>query len=83
MASGRRRFRAKLSGSVNSTCKYDERTVESEVARVATSAFDDLGRPRYDKLWRISVLRVVVSFLFRTAILCLNALGIWCLVAGH
>ena len=34
------------------------------VARVATSAFDDLSRPRYHKLWRISVLRVVVSFLF-------------------
>jgi len=49
----------------------------------ATFAFDDLSRPRYDKLWRISVLRVVVSFLFRTAILCLNAHGIWCLVAGR
>ncbi len=59
------------------------RTVESEVARVATSAFDDLSRPRYDKLWRINVLRVVVSFLFRIAIRCLNAHGIWCLVAGQ
>ena len=44
-------------------------------ALIATSVFDDLSRPRYDKLWRISVLRVVVSFLFRTAILCLNAHG--------
>ena len=53
------------------------------VARVATSAFDDSSRPRYDKIWRISVLRVVVSFLFRIAIRCLNARGIWCLVAGQ
>src|SRR5437667_3530313 len=49
----------------------------------ATSAFDDFSRSRYDKLWRISVLRVVVSFLFRIAILCLNAHGIWYLVAGR
>ncbi len=62
--------------------QYDER-VESEVARIATSAFDELSRPRYDKLWHISVLRVVVSFLFRIAILCLNAHGIWYLVAGQ
>ena len=62
--------------------EYDER-VESEVARIATSAFDELSRPRYDKLWHISVLRVVVSFLFRIAILCLNAHGIWYLVAGQ
>src|SRR6266568_5963108 len=41
----------------------------------ATSAFDDSSQSRYDKLWRISVLRVVVSFLFRIAILCLNAHG--------
>jgi hypothetical protein len=51
--------------------------------RDATSAFDDFSRQRYDKLWRISVLRVVVSFLFRIAILCLNAHGIWYLVAGQ
>src|SRR5437773_10469449 len=49
----------------------------------ATSAFDDLSQSRYEKVWRISVLRVVVSFLFRIAILCLNAHGIWCLVAGQ
>jgi hypothetical protein len=49
----------------------------------ATSAFDDFSRSGYDKLWRISVLRVVVSFLFRIAILCLNARGIWYLVAGQ
>ena len=49
----------------------------------ATSAFDDFSWPRYDKLWRISVLRVVVSFLFRIAIRCLNAHGIWYLVAGR
>src|SRR2546430_7187635 len=49
----------------------------------ATSAFDDFSRSRYDKLWRISVLRVVVSFLFRIAICCLNAHGIWYLVAGQ
>jgi len=58
-------------------------TVENEVARVATSAFDDLSRPRYDKLWRISVLRVVVSFLFPIAIPWINAHGIWCLGAGR
>jgi hypothetical protein len=34
----------------------------------ATSAFDDLSQSRYDKLWRISVLLMVVSFLFRIAI---------------
>src|SRR6266487_1667575 len=49
----------------------------------ATCAFDDLSQSRYDKLWRISVIRPVVSFLFRTAILCLNVHGIWCLVAGR
>ena len=49
----------------------------------ATSAFDDLSQSRYDKLWRISVLRVVVSFLFRIAIRCRNARGIWYLVAGR
>ena len=47
----------------------------------ATSAFDDSNWPPYDNLWRISVLRVVVSFLFRIPILCLNAHGIWYLVA--
>jgi hypothetical protein len=64
-------------------CKYDERTVESEVARVATSAFDDFSRSRYHKLWRIDVLRLVVSFLFRTAIRWINAHGTWYLVAGQ
>ncbi len=54
-----------------------------EVAGVATSAFDVFSQSRYDKLWRISVLRLVVSFLFRIPILCLNAHGIWCLVAGQ
>src|SRR5439155_14239531 len=49
----------------------------------ATFAFDDSSLPRYDKVWRISVLRVVVSFLFRIAILCLNARGIWYRVAGQ
>src|SRR5207247_5363281 len=49
----------------------------------ATCAFDDSSQPRYEKVWRISVLRVVVSFLFRIAIPCLNAHGIWCLVAGR
>ena len=48
-----------------------------------TSAFDDFGGQQYDKLWRISVLRVIVSFLFRITILWINARGIWCLVAGH
>jgi len=47
----------------------------------ATFAFDDFNQPRYHKLWRISVLRVVVSFLFRIAIRCLNAHGIWYLGA--
>src|SRR6266480_7754209 len=49
----------------------------------ATFAFDDSSQPRYDKLWRISVLRVVVSFLFRIAIRWINAHGIWYLVAGQ
>jgi hypothetical protein len=49
----------------------------------ATSAFDDFGRPRYEKLWRTSVLRLVVSLLFRIPILYLNARGIWYLVAGQ
>lgn len=51
--------------------------------RNATSAFDDFGRQPYDKLWRISVLRVVVSFLFRIPILWINARGIWYLVVGR
>ena len=51
--------------------------LESEVALVATSAFDDFGGQQYDKLWRISVLRVIVSFLFRIPILWINARGIW------
>jgi len=49
----------------------------------ATSVFDDVNRPRYHKLCPISVLRMVVSFLFRIAIRWINALGIWCLVAGR
>ena len=48
-----------------------------------TSAFDDFGGQQYDKLWRISVLRVIVSFLFRITILWINARGIWYLVAGQ
>jgi hypothetical protein len=48
-----------------------------------TSAFDDLSQPRYDKLWRISVFRMVVSFLFRIRILWINAHGIWYLVGGQ
>jgi hypothetical protein len=46
-----------------------------------TSAFDDFSWQPYDKLWRINVLRVVVSFLFRIRILWINARGIWYLVA--
>ena len=46
-----------------------------------TSAFDDLSGQRYDNIWRINVLRVVVSFLFRIPILWINARGIWYLVA--
>src|SRR5438093_11953260 len=49
----------------------------------ATFAFDDVSRPRYDKIWRTSVLRVVVSFRFRIAILCLNAHVIWYLAAAR
>ena len=48
-----------------------------------TSAFDDFGGQQYDKVWRISVLRVIVSFLFRITIRWINARGIWCLVAGQ
>ena len=56
---------------------------QQEAVRVATSAFDDSSQSRYDKLWRISVLRVIVSFLFRIAIRWINARGIWYLVAGQ
>ena len=48
---------------------------------IITSAFDDFSWQPYDKVWRISVLRVVVSFLFRIPILWINARGIWYLVA--
>ena len=51
--------------------------------RNVTYAFDDFSRPRYDKLWRISVIHLVVGFLFRIPIRCLNARGIWYLVAGR
>ena len=49
----------------------------------ATSAFDDFSRSPYHKLWRISVLPLIVSFLFRIAIHWINAHGIWCLGAGQ
>ena len=52
-------------------------------ARVATSAFDDSSQSRYDNLWRISVLHLIVSFLFRITIRWINARGTWCLVAGQ
>ena len=48
-----------------------------------TSAFDDVGGQRYDKVWRTSVLRVIVSFLFRITIRWINARGIWYPVAGQ
>ena len=48
-----------------------------------TSAFDDFSQSRYDKLWRISVLHLIVSFLFRITIRWINARGIWYLVAGQ
>ena len=48
-----------------------------------TSAFDDFGGQQYDKVWRTSVLRVIVSFLFRITIRWINARGIWYLVAGQ
>ncbi len=48
-----------------------------------TSAFDDVTQQRYDKLWRISVLHLIVSFLFRITIRWINARGTWCLVAGQ
>jgi hypothetical protein len=47
----------------------------------AASVFDDLSQPRYDNIWRINVIRVVVSFRFRIAIPCLSARGIWYQVA--
>jgi hypothetical protein len=46
MASGRRRSRTNRRDPSIPLCRYDERTVESEVARVATSAFDDFSRSR-------------------------------------
>ena len=61
--------------------KFGRLDVEMIVGRVATSAFDDSSRRRYDKLWRISVIRVVVSFLFLIRILWINAHGIWYQVA--
>ena len=70
--------------TLHSNVEFYPRTM-SHIAIVdsLTSAFDDFSRPRYDKLWRISVLRVVVSFLFRIAIRWINAHGIWYLVAGQ
>jgi hypothetical protein len=55
----------------------------TESALFLARAFDDFSWPRYDKLWHISVLRVVVSFLFRIAIRWINARGIWYRVAGQ
>jgi hypothetical protein len=49
----------------------------------ATSAFDDFSWSPYHKLWRISVLPLIVSFLFRIAIRWINAHGISCLGAGQ
>jgi hypothetical protein len=54
-----------------------------EASLLLAGAFDDFSRPQYDKLCLISVLRLVVGFLFRIPILCLNAHGIWYLVAGQ
>jgi hypothetical protein len=54
-----------------------------EASLLLAGAFDDFSGSRYDKLWRISVFRLVVSFLFRIFIPCLNAHGIWYLVAGQ
>jgi hypothetical protein len=62
---------------------YSRSVATGGSALVATSAFDDSSRQRYDKLWRINVLRVIVSFLFRIAILWISAHGIWYLVAGQ
>ena len=61
--------------------KISSTTRSSRVAR--SFAFDDLSQSRYDKLWRISVLPLIVSFLFRTVIRWINAHGIWSLVAGR
>ena len=76
-------LRILIGESANFTVQVYEQTVDSEVARVATPAFDDFSWPRYDKLWRISVIRVVVSFLFRITIRWINARGIWYLGAGQ
>src|SRR5437660_8981386 len=64
-------------------CAQDKLGACAPQFSAATSAFDDLSRQRYDKLWRINVLRVVVSFLFRIPILWINARGIWYLVGGR
>jgi hypothetical protein len=49
----------------------------------ATSAFDDLSRPRYQKLWRISVIPLDVGFLFRIDTRYPNVHGTWHRAAGR
>ena len=60
---------------------YEAGELQAQQHEDSIGSFDDFGQSRYDKLWRINVLRVVVSFLFRIAILWINARGIWYLVA--
>ena len=89
-------MRAKSSGnsksvSASGRCNGREATARLHQVAAATapqfsavaSAFDDFGGQQYDKVWRTSVLRVIVSFLFRITIRWINARGIWYLVAGQ
>ena len=62
---------------------YEAGALQAEQHEDSIGSFDDFGQSRYDKLWRINVLRVVVSFLFRIAILWINARGIWYLVGDQ
>lgn len=49
----------------------------------ATCAFDDCSWSRYHKLWRISVIPLVVGFLFRIDTRYPNAHGTWHRAAGR
>ena len=87
-------MRAKSNGNSKSVsasprCNFAQDRLHQVAAATApqfsavTSAFDAFGWQQYDKLWRISVLHLIVSFLFRITIRWINARGIWCLVAGQ
>jgi hypothetical protein len=84
--SPRNKFAAAFIAMKNDTLRYElifheAGELQAQQHEDSIGSFDDFGRQQYDKLWRINVLHVVVSFLFRIAIRWINAHGIWCLVA--